>query len=181
MCYSLGHGKSTRSNQRFCRSRTPTAAGGAAAVPGGEPGRGGPPGGRASPVGEPLGARSGGPRPPGVGACFAPRSQASLDRRAPGADRAGAQTRSGRLRVCHRIVDGAAGAGLDRAPMRGQVFSPARLVVAAPVGLELPASGGTRARTGRGGHPSLEAPALAGAKKTPKDRAKPSSSSTKAD
>jgi hypothetical protein len=51
----------------------------------------------------------------------------------------------------------------------------------AAVGLELPAAYGAGVGTGRTGHSPLEEAALAGAKKKPKKRGEPSSSSMKAD
>src|SRR5712692_2440567 len=125
--------------------------------------RGGAAARRPPAVGESMGAAAG-----GCGACRteagrprwpqaeAPPGRSSEDRAQPPA-----WARSARLR--HEFVDRVASSGADRGDVRGEVSSRPRLAPPQAARLELPAADGPRPGARRGGDPSLEARALAGA------------------
>ena len=112
-------------------------------------------------------------------------STARPTRRAPGVatariDACAQERRSGRG-LCHGSVDTAAGRQVDSATLCPLIQPEPSLAHSRRARLLLPTIFRTGLGAQRGGHPALEADALAGSKKTPRNKAESSSSSTSRD
>jgi hypothetical protein len=157
-----GHGKPSGSTERFRGVRRSAFASCATAARRSSSGRSGAGGGRTSAVRQSLGgatATGWNPSAEESRACGAASAFAS---RRPAPDRERSEARTGGARLRHRSLDFVAGSAPDRAGMRGEISPRAGVAHPAPVGMELPASGGTGAGARRRKDSAVEAAALAG-------------------
>ena len=161
-----------RHETRSESTATSKAAGRAPVATGPAPGRGGSAGGRQPPVGQYLGEEAGS-RGSGGAQGQPPGSTRQLRCRAAARTDAPAQARCAGGRFSDRAMDLAAGGGADRRPLWTPIQRRARVATAAGDGFQLPASDRTRRPAQRAGHTGVEATAVAGTKKTPKNAAKP--------
>jgi len=157
-----GHGKPGGSTKRLRRVRRAAFAGRATAARRRSSGGGGTAGGRASAISQSLGDATAARRNASAEESSACGAASAFASGRPAPDREGVEARTGGTGLCHQFVDGVARSPLDRAGMRGEISSRAGVADSAPVGVELPAAGGTGAGARRRQDSAVEAAALAG-------------------
>src|SRR5256885_1811086 len=142
-----GHGKPSGGAQRFSGVRGAAIAGGGTAAEGSSSSRSGAASGRPSAVSQPLGGATEAGRDAGAEESPARRTATASAPRRLAADRESTEARPREAGLRDGPVDLVAGGGFDGARMRGEVPSRAGVADSAPVGMELPASGGRCAGT----------------------------------
>jgi len=142
-----GHGKPGGSTERFRGVRTAAFAGRGTAARRSSSGGSGAAGGSAPAVGQSLGGAAQGRRTAGPEKSGTRGTARAFASGRLATDRKGPETGSGGAGLRNRSLDFVAGGAPDRAGMRGEISSRAGVADSAPVGVELPASGGTSAGT----------------------------------